>query len=232
MTSWDDLVDCVGGLNGWHPVSFSHSINYSLNYLLDMGAEVGTSRDKHWWYIIQIYTLLTSRNVLLLCHHHPLILHPKVPLFSLLSVMISSFVTISYSPMAGTRASSRPEKLSANTALAAAASLLKRRRSIRSKKHYHKFKYSHPKTSVFPPCDLHEQSSRPRIRNPTMTLISLEEAARRSELTKELYLYFVTSSVHETALSDFPQTLISLHEAANRDELTKRLYFWNGRRWP
>ena len=58
-----------------------------------------------------------------------------------------------------------------------------------------------------------------------MTLISLEEAAKRPELTKELYLHFVKSSVHETALPEFAQTLISLHEAASRDDLTKKLYF-------
>ena len=68
-----------------------------------------------------------------------------------------------------------------------------------------------------------------QLQTPNMSLISLEEAARRPGLTKELYLVdklcarsYTTSELEQR----FPHTtLISLEEVATRPELTKRVLF-------
>ena len=142
------------------------------------------------------------------------------------------------------RTAGRPRKLSVTSTLVAASSTLIRRNSIRNKKCQPKT--SLRKSTLHTICEdeseeLEERLSRFGIKNPTMNLISLKEAARRPELTKELFLGGNMHTVHYSLPSTRPistsvhlkntrMTLISLGEAARRPELTKKLYLWTTRR--
>ena len=141
----------------------------------------------------------------------------------------------------------RPKKTNASSAKVkgvAKSSFLKRKLSIHSKEHYtHSSQpaqdiaiptYEHHKHYRFDSQSTRSSStSSTKSYTPHLSLISLEEASKRPELTKKLYLGDEDKDKHcapSYSTADLEQrfphaTLISLEEAAARPELTKRILF-------